>query len=79
MGFLDGGKTDDIGASIFFLLDFSHSLNLISTYGETPVVTLFDQDNVTRTYRSLDGGRYEFVITRASVSGSLYFVVRMNA
>lgn len=56
-----------------------NSLNLIKGYGETPVLTLFDQDNVARTYRSADGGRYEFVFTVPSVAGSFYMIVRMDA
>lgn len=55
------------------------SLVLIKSYGEMPVTTLFDQNNVRKTYRSADYGRYEFVSTVPSPSGTFYMVVRMDS
>ncbi|MAF97349.1 MAG: GGDEF-domain containing protein [Micavibrio sp.] len=55
------------------------TLALIRSYGEGPVITLYDQDNISKTYRSTDGGRYEFVTTGNGAAGSYYLVIRMDA
>lgn len=54
-------------------------LTLLGSYGEPTVIVLRDENNLSRAYRSADGGTYEFVFRNATVMGSNYIVVRMDS
>ncbi len=55
------------------------SLELIKSYGEPAVLSLHDENQLSKTYWSADGSSYEFVFRSASAAGSYTMVVRMDA
>lgn len=56
-----------------------NDLSLIDSYGAPTVLPFQDQNDASKTYRSPDGDSYEFVMQSSSLSGSYYFVLRMDA
>lgn len=74
--------TDVKGLSIYssgIVSSNSDRLEFISQYGEPVVTTLIDSDGLNKTFRSADGGSYEFVIRASTVSGSYYIVTRVDS
>jgi diguanylate cyclase (GGDEF)-like protein len=52
---------------------YSNQLDLIKSYGEPMVLTMFEQNNLARTYLSPDGSSYE-VVFRSSDLGRPYII-----
>ncbi|MCC6597837.1 MAG: EAL domain-containing protein [Alphaproteobacteria bacterium] len=68
------------GLTVYGLADLNKKeFNLISAYGEPTVLLIRDENNLAQTYRSGDGGTYEFIFRSSMLSGSHYIVVRMDS
>ncbi len=52
---------------------------LIGSYGEQTVTVLLSTDDVSKTFRSSDGGTYEFVFRVSTIMSPYYIVVRMDS
>tara|TARA_X000001036_G_scaffold141561_1_gene134429 strand:+ start:619 stop:2829 length:2211 start_codon:yes stop_codon:yes gene_type:complete len=67
------------GLTVYSLGLSGDSLALLKTYGESPVITLYDRDNISKTFRSNDGGRYEFVTSISTGAATYFIVLRMDS
>lgn len=58
---------------------YSPYLNLIKTYGDTTTIVLLNQNDLDRTYRSVNGDSYETVFRQDTLRRPYIMVVRTDA
>lgn len=57
----------------------NNKVEFIQSYGQSPVTTISDPENFSKTYRSYDGNAYEFVFKVVGMNTVHFIVMRMNS
>jgi len=58
---------------------YTTDLNILATYGETPITRLRSFENLSDSYRSNDGNSYEFVLRPNDISRPYIIVARVDS